>query len=153
MEYRKIDDHARFISCSGSPVKVEYFKQIDDDGREFLKECGKTDLYGEIQSHKDSVDINIILARYAAGDVMALQKRQAMFGDFSDAPKSLVEVIQLVNEAERAFMELPVSVRQEFDNSVAIWLAQYGNDRWLELMGIQNTVEEPVKEEKVNDPE
>lgn len=154
MNYRKIDDHQRFYCSSGDPVKVEYYKTIDDDGHEFLKECGKINLYEEIQSHKDSVDINSILERYAAGDPNALQKRQGMFGDFSDAPTSLVEVIQYVNAAERVFMDLPVAVREQFDNSLGVWLAQYGNERWLSIMGIENTVVKPdsVKEDVEDEP-
>lgn len=140
----------RFFSNSGDRYQIEYFKQVDEDGHEFLKECGKNDLYDEIQSHAASVDIHNILARYAAGDVGALSKYQGMYGDFSKAPTSLVEVIQMVNEGERAFMELPLSVREQFGNSLAQWLAEFGSDVWNSKMGfadaIENVVEETVEE-------
>lgn len=140
----------RFYTNPGDPIVIKYFKQVDDDGHEFLKECGKENLYDEIQSHKDSVDINVILSRYAAGDVGVLSKYQGMYGDFSKAPTSLVEVIQMVNESERAFMELPLSIREQFGNSLAAWLAEFGTDEWTGKMGLAEFVEEKVEEVKSN---
>lgn len=149
MMFRRIDDpHVLFESCPGSPDVIKWYKTVDDDGYECLKECGVESLYDEIQSHKDSVDIHVILAKYAAGDLSALSRRQGMYGDFSEVPTSLVEVIQMVNEAERTFMELPLDVRDSFDNSLAVWLAQYGGPDWMRKMRIDDDAPAPVPEKK-----
>lgn len=153
MEFRRIEDRVRIYTCPGSRTVPEFFKQISDDGVEFLKECGTRDLYDEIQSHKDSVDIHIILAKYASGDTSVLSKKQGMYGDFTKAPTSLVEMIQLVNEADRAFLDLPLEVREKFGSSVARWLAEYGTDAWSEKMGFMDSVNDAVKEVKVDESE
>lgn len=143
----------RYYSNAGDPFVIKYFKTVDDKGFEVLKECGKENLYDEIQSHKDSVDIHVILARYAAGDVGALSKYQGMYGDFTKAPTSLVEVIQMVNEGERAFMDLPLSVREQFGNSLSRWLAEFGTDVWSEKMGFAKPDSSDVKEEVKSEQE
>lgn len=47
-------------------------------------------------------------------------------------------------------MELPLSVREQFGNSLAQWLAEFGSDVWNSKMGfaaaIETVVEETVKE-------
>ena len=43
------------------------------------------------------------------------------------------------------FEQLPVKIKQRFQNDWVQWAAQSGTEDWLEKMGIQK--EEPVKEE------
>ena len=62
---------AKRQSRAGSPIKIRYSYAITKDGIEVV-EAGKINLYEYIQSFKDSVNINTIIARYKAGDLNAL---------------------------------------------------------------------------------
>lgn len=118
MEIRtQFDAHARVNADPGNPVKVLYAPQFDKAGNLELVEAGQEDFYGYIQSHKDSVDINNILSRFARGDVSVLQRRQAMFGDFSDAPESYADALNSMIFAEQYFDNLPLDVRAKFDHN------------------------------------
>lgn len=109
--------HARVHANPGTREKILYTPRFNDDGGFELIEAGKENLYEYIQSHKDSVDINLILKRFARGDVSALQRRQAMFGDFSEAPSSLAEAMNSMIIAENYFNALPLETRAKFDHN------------------------------------
>lgn len=113
----QFDERARVHANPGNPEKILYSPKFDSNGSMELIEAGKEDLYASIQSHKDSCDINIILKRYACGDVSALQKRQGMFGDFTDAPSSYAEALNSMIIAEQYFNSLPLETRAQFDHN------------------------------------
>lgn len=113
----QFDAHPRVYVNPGNPEKILYSPKFDSNGSMELIEAGKEDLYASIQSHKDSCDINLILKRYACGDVSALQKRQGMFGDFTDAPSSYAEALNSMIIAEQYFNSLPLETRAQFDHN------------------------------------
>lgn len=113
----QFDDHTRVHANPGQRDKILYTPKFDSNGVMELVEAGKEDLYASIQSHKDSCDINLILKRYARGDVSALQKRQGMFGDFTDAPSSYAEALNSMIVAEQYFNSLPLETRAQFDHN------------------------------------
>lgn len=113
----QFDERARVYANPGNPEKILYSPKFDSNGSMDLIEAGKEDLYASIQSHKDSCDINLILKRFARGDVSALQKRQGMFGDFTDAPSSYAEALNSMIIAEQYFNSLPLETRAQFDHN------------------------------------
>lgn len=113
----QFDAHARVHANPGNPEKILFTPKFDSNGAMELIEAGKEDLYASIQSHKDSCDINLILKRFARGDVSALQKRQGMFGDFTDAPSSYAEALNSMIIAEQYFNSLPLETRAQFDHN------------------------------------
>lgn len=129
-------DRRRINCCPGDRMKIEYELRVDDDGFEYIVEVGKSDLYDEIQSHAMSVDINYLIARYSAGDMNALQRRQAVYGDFTTAPKTFADMLNQVRDAHNVFDQMPVEVKQRFDNSFERWLVSYGSEPWKNAMGL-----------------
>lgn len=121
----KYDDHARVYSNPGSPVKVTYQANYNALGTLEINPVGQEDLYGYIQSHRDSVDIHVILKRFAAGEVDVLSQVQGFYADASDMPKTYAEVLNAVLDGERAFNALPIEVKQRFNNSFSEWLAAF----------------------------
>lgn len=119
----KYDQHARVFCNPGSPVKVTYQARYSDSGTLELQPAGQEDLYGYIQSHKDSVDIHVILKRFAAGETDVLSQVQGFYADASDMPKTYAEVLNAVLDGERAFNSLPVEVKASFNNSFSEWLS------------------------------
>lgn len=119
-QYHKL---GRFYTEPGTQIHTLYSPRFDDTGHYDLVESGTINIYDEIQSHADSVDINILLKRYAEGDVEALSRRQAAFMDVTDMPSTYAEVLNTLIDAENVFMSLPVEERAKYDHSFQVWLS------------------------------
>lgn len=109
-----------------------YGKKVLDNGTIKVVETGKTNIYEKIQASKDETLVYNILDRFNAGDVSALQQRKGQYGDFTQAPKSLVEAQQALIDAENYFYSLPIEVRKEFNHSVNEFLHSAGNGKLAE---------------------
>lgn len=120
-------------SNPGSPFKTEKLLQVVD-GRYDLVEVGQSNLYNEIQSHKDSCDIYKLLERYQAGDVSALSKVAGQYLDITDAPKTLSEAYTFVSNAEKFFSKLPLKLREEYDFDPSKFISDLGSPRCNELL-------------------
>lgn len=140
----------RYISHSGDRIVPVYSLVYDDDGKAGLKEVGKTDLYSSIQSHRDSCDIHVLLKRYANGDVDALSRVQGVYADFTQAPKTFADMLNLVNAGHEYFDSLPVDVKQQYNNNFAEFMADFGSKEFIERMGFASFVieKEAVGENK-----
>lgn len=117
--------HERVFSNPGERFNIEYAPEVEADGRVTLHEVGKTDIQAEINSHRDSCDINVILTRYKNGDIKALERRQALYFDASDAPTSYAEMLNRAMKAEQYFATLDSEERAEFDNDWTKWLVSF----------------------------
>lgn len=141
MKFRtQYDQRERVPANAGTREHILYTTQFDDQGNHILVESGKENLYDYIQSHKESVDIHVIMERFARGDVQALQRRQAMFGDFTELPTTYAGMLNAIQLGEQHFMSLPLEVRQRFDNSFGKWLAAMDDmPSFLQKMGVETT--------------
>lgn len=128
--------HERIHPCAGSRVKQLYSGRYDANGRVVLEEKGTENLYDFIQSFADSVDINVILARFSNGDTEALSRAQGFYADVTDFPPNMAEALNRINQAEEMFKALPLEVRQKFDCSFEQFLSQSGTEDWLQKMGM-----------------
>lgn len=144
------DDHARVFLDPGSRVKTLYSPIYDDQGVWHLEESGKEDLYGYIQSHAMSVDINVLLKQYQLGDIDALQKVQGTYGDFTQAPKTFAEALNVMIAAEQYFLSLPVETRAVFHHNLNEFIASMDSPDWTAKAGI--TPPEPVSDSSQSNP-
>lgn len=144
-------EHKSFFSESGSPTRVIYEPYYDENGNIDLKETGKFDQYMDIQSHADSVDINVIMARYLNGDADALNRVQGFYADVSKAPKSYADMLNISIKAQNEFDQLPVDVKEKFGNNFAQFLAIMGSPEWFEKLGVKpaDNIKDEVKTEEV----
>lgn len=121
MKFRtQYDERAReqFFTAPGSP---EYPIYIADENGDPVQ-SGVANLYEEIQSHRESVELSTLLQRYAQGDETALNKVQGVYEDIVDSPRTFAELYERVKDAEQSFNGLPGDLRALFDNSpVAFW--------------------------------
>lgn len=122
-------------SNAGSPIKKQYAGSYDEKGHVQLREIGRVNLYDEIQSHAESCDIHVIMARYKNGDVDALSQRQGFFGDILNMPKTYAEALNNMLDLERNFYQLPTEVRERFGNSFSQFLASSNNPDFFEKLG------------------
>lgn len=138
----------RIHPCSGSRVKQLYAGRYDANGRVVLEEKGTEDLYAYIQSFSDSVDINVILARFSNGDTDALSRAQGFYADVTEFPSNMADALNSINKAEEMFKSLPLEVRQRFDCSFEQFLSQSGSEEWLQKMGMSS---DPVKSDSASE--
>lgn len=135
------------VSNPGSRIKVLYAPVFDSAGHMSLVVSGKEDLYDYIQSHADSVDIHIILKRFAMGDVSVLSRVQGTYGDFTQMPKTFAEALNTLVAAEQYFNSLPVDVRQRFNHNFNEFIASMDSPSFAADMGI--TPPDPVPDQLV----
>lgn len=114
----------RIVSNHGDRIHKLYSPVFDKDGVMHLAEAGTEDIYDMIQSHKDSVDIHLILKRYSEGDMFALSRAQGMYGDFTQVPQTFADALNAVIGAEKYFSSLPVEERARYGHSFERWLAE-----------------------------
>lgn len=141
MKFRTQFDRTTFPpSEPGSGVKITYSGSYDDRGRVVLKESGKVDLYGEIQSYAQSVDIHTLIKRFTNGDPSALSARQGLFADVTMMPTTYAEFLNKMISMENGFNALPIDVKAKFGNSFQQFLAESSALDFAEKLGL---VEKP----------
>lgn len=143
----QFDSHERVHQNPGSGVKQMYSPKFEEDGRLTLVESGTADLYAEIQSHKDSVDIYTILKRYEAGDLDVLSRVQGVYADVTGMPRTYAEMLQRIEDGKNVFASLPKEIRENFNNDVNQFFAAMDSPDFSKRLGLE--VESYVKEEPV----
>lgn len=119
----QFDTQARIHCDPGNPIKILYKPKVHDDGILELVEAGQESLYDFIQSWKDSTDINVLLARYANGDVEALSKVQGAYGDFTQFPSTYAEMLNRVEQGKHMFASLPLEIREKYNHDFSQFIA------------------------------
>lgn len=146
--------HERVIQAPGSGDRQLYTSELQDNGEITLIPSGVEDLYASIQSHKDSCDIHVLLARYQNGDVEALSQRQGVYGDFTEMPKTYMELLNTVISGRSYFDSLPVETREKFDHSFEKFMMSMDNmEQFAKLMGFDVPKPEGNAPSKGNEPE
>ena len=138
-QYQRIfdpDKRRRFAANPGSGVVKEYTAQYRQDGVLELVETGAPDLYADIQSHKDSCDLQLIINLYFNGDPAALSRVQGVYMDVSEMPDNIHQAMQLMDNARRDFDTLPVDIKAKFGNDPNQFLATLGTEQWFANMQI-----------------
>ena len=143
--FRTQYDHVRVLAEPGQREKVTYGGHYDDKGRVVLEEIGRVNLYDEIQSHADSVDIHVLMQRYKNGDPEALSRAQGLYLDATVFPKTYAEALNHMADMERSFMSLPVEVREKFNNSFSEFLASSGESDFMERLGLVESGKQPLE--------
>ncbi len=133
-------------SAGGSRMQPQYKMTVNKEtGAHELKQKGEIDLYAQIQSFKDSTDINFILERYARGDVSALSKIQGVYGDFTAMPTTLAELSQRVLDAENLFYQLPLDVREQFDHNPSVFYASMDSEKFQAIFRDPSSTPQPMQ--------
>lgn len=137
----RFDSRPRYYQPPGSPMHILYSGKVSPSGEIILEEIGEENLYAQIQSHAESVDINVLLRRFAAGDPDALTRTQGLYGDFTDAPHTFAEALNTVIAAQHYFDSLPLDVRRQFDFNFNRFIASMDSPDFLKSLGLQPDME------------
>lgn len=144
-------------SNSGDKTRTLYSPIVNDDGTISLVASGKEDIQSEIDSYREECDINVLLARYAAGDLDVFNKSVGSYGDFTNFPSTYAEALQIQINSKRYFDSLPVEIKEKFNNDANQFFVQTGSDEWFKVMssmypeekGEENIVKKEIIDEVV----
>lgn len=143
-------ERRRVVQDPGNSVRVLFTSKLLDDGTIDLVPSGTEDLYAAIQSHKDSCDIHVLLARYRNGDVDALSRAQGAYGDFTHMPTTYAELLNSMIAGESYFNSLPVETRAKFGHSFEQFMLSMDDmPGFLDKLGVK--VESPVEKASPQD--
>ena len=75
------------------------------------------------QADFESVDINTLMKRYQVGDMNAImQIENVFFGDSTTMPLDSLEAANKILASRQMFDNLPLEVKQSFDNNYLKWM-------------------------------
>lgn len=136
MKQSKSDDYR---SKSGSMYLDEYEYRVDKEGvKKLVKTDKKTNVYERIQADYDSTDINKLMLRFSLGDTSAINVREGKYIDVTEMPTTLAELFDKAVQAEQLFTELPVDLKEMFNNSPSEFFAAYGSKEFDEKIAKYN---------------
>lgn len=141
----------RFYCNPGSRLAPKHAVRIDDNGHKSLVQTGEfTNIYEKIQSHVEECDIKLIWERAQTEGYEILNKREAISGDVTMCPTSMLDAAQKLQDMENDFNQLPLDVRRSFNFSFTEYIAEAGKDvsSWAAKMGLVKP-EPEVPEPKV----
>lgn len=130
-----IRERERYVTCSGNRVKPIFSGKYMPDGTIRLTKVDEIDVQDDINSHLHECDLELILSRLMDGDTSVIQRSNPMYGDFTQFPRSYVEMLQLVQDGSAFFDSLDPDVKVKFDNDRAKWFASIGSNDWFAKMG------------------
>lgn len=119
---------------------------LHDDGTIDLVPSAKDSIQDYINAFVPQTDMHYILAQLKSGNTSVLNRAPMMYGDFTDAPKSYAQALQMVIDGRATFESLPLSVRNKFDNSFEKWFATTGTPDWLSAMSTDSSDVDPASE-------
>lgn len=79
-----------------------------------FEKVGTIPFYERIQSHADSCRLDRKIEQYRAGNTLALGVSGGQYGDFTNQPNDLAQVLQARNEAREQFGNLSPAIRAVF---------------------------------------
>lgn len=138
---KRMDSKQVYVCPSGSGIVNTYMLNIDDDGCQCLVCTGQTDLYAQIQSHRESCDLAMLLRNI---DPNSLNNMVSSFSvddlvnsgivDYAAMPTTLGGMFNLVQKGENLFNGLPEEVRKEFNYSVKNFVSKFGTPEFNDVM-------------------
>lgn len=122
----------KFIPTNpGTKWRKKYMRQFDEFGNPFLVEVGEEDITESINMWRDSVDINRIIEACTRGnsvlagklDISAvanllnsqgINNTPGTYGDFSNAPNSLIAAYNVIKAAEDGYNSLTADFKANY---------------------------------------
>lgn len=121
----------KYSSEPGTPTLQDYEYKFNKSGHKMLvKKDSFINVYEKIQAERDSVNIDKLMERFVLGDKDALNRAPASYIDTRDLPKTYAELFERGLEAEQMFEQLPVDLKEKFDNSYVQFWNDMGNESW-----------------------
>lgn len=141
---------------SGKKEEATFEMHIDQNGHKSIKKSGKTNIYEKIQASYEETKIENIITRALGGDSSGLLAHEGQYLDITNAPQTLAEAQQSIQAIKNLFDKLPLEIRAKYDMSVEKYIADFGSEKWQEIMGIeteQTNIKPEIQPETSKKPE
>lgn len=96
--------------------RTPYNDKYVDPGINFLDANGEPEKSLTVQSEKDNCDVNLIVEKFEKTGILPVMSQSPAYGDVSGAV-DYQTAMNIVINAEKAFMSLDAKIRKEFDNN------------------------------------
>ena len=144
MEFRTKYKRVENFSKPGTPIRYLYGTKLDKEKNLIIEKKGQENFYSYINSFADSVDINVLLARFSNGDKEALLQRAGHFLDVSQVPTNINEFMDYQRNMQAYFDTLPIQVKKQYDNNVLKFMSQVNEPNWIDIL--KNSTDDLNKE-------
>ena len=125
------------FSSAGSPVKDKFIMEVTSKGYPSLRKTGEHNVYDEIQSYREGCDLAAILQSFGNEcprfNPLGFEEAEGFVNDFSDI-SSLGDLVNDGEAVKQFFNELPLEVRNCFDNSVHKFARDFTSEGFLESL-------------------
>ena len=125
------------FSSSGSPVKDKFIMEVTSKGYPSLRKTGEHNVYDETQSYREGCDLSAILQSFGNEcprfNPLGFEEAEGFVNDFSDV-SSLGDLVNDGEAVKQFFNELPLEVRNFFDNSVHKFARDFTSEGFLDSL-------------------
>lgn len=140
--------HVRSLSPCGCRFYKEARVVFSPDGNLSLEYMKERDRYAEIQSYKESCDVNNLVKRYENGDQTALLRNHSgVYCDLASMPKNVHEMHQLAHNVESLYQSMGADIKAAFPDSKAFSEAFSNQDKFNEFLGVVSNRKKSIKKE------
>lgn len=144
--------HVRSVTPAGSRFYKEARVVFSPDGNMSLEYTKERDRYIEIQSYKDSCDVNMLVKRYENGDETALLRNHSgVYCDLASMPKNVHEMHQLAHGVEALYQSMGSDIKSFYANSKEFAEAFTTQDKFNEFLGVVSKRKNTVNKEDKSD--
>lgn len=140
-QFERMENAQRFRTRSGDGLGRNFVRVVNELGDRTFKEIAPTDLYQQIQSHRSSVDLPILLERYRRREIDPITMSSLMtaggdgaYLDTTQMPRTYAEVFERAERARLFFDRLPADVKSDFGNSYVKFWSTFGSPEFNNVM-------------------
>lgn len=151
--FRTMTDPKKTINSDpGSRIEQVLALRILDNGEEDFYIQRETNIYLQIQAHKDECDLEkLLITCTQTGDLSLINKKQPIYMDLEEIPENFFEAYQKIKEEEKKFNNLPAEIKEKFNNNFSEYLATAGTEDWLKKTGLlKNPEPDPEPDQEPN---
>lgn len=110
-----------YITPCGNPIH-NILERCFDGERTYLKVVGKENIQEIISSYAPYCDLEYMLHRLSIGDYSCINRKPALFGDFSGMPDNLTDAVNIARSVESRFATLDKDTRAKYGNDWRKWI-------------------------------
>lgn len=130
----------------GSQFYNEARVVFEPDGNMKLQVLKERDRFVEIQSYKDSTDVNQLIRRYENGDQTALlRSNSGVFCDVASMPKNIHEAHKLYSDVDKLYSSMGDDIKAVYKDPTAFAEAFSSADNFKQLIKTVSKRKQTVK--------
>lgn len=112
-----------FLSRTFPQVSFEddepvYGYYTSKEGRRVFGVVGKRNVVDEVNANRDQTDFSVLRKMFERREISAAEIVKQSFGDLSNLSNGYLDALAVASEAQDLFAELPLEVRQKYDNDI-----------------------------------